>query len=74
MMPDCPPTGANPERIEFFRTTAEQMRTEKVRGSIYIYLKDEWLDRRANPMLRPSGLTGGRSVDVHEVVHGEEVL
>ena len=74
VMSDCPPIGANPECIEFYRPTAEQARTEKVRGPIYIYLKDEWLDRRANPMSQLSELTGGRSVSVDEVVRGEEVL
>lgn len=74
VMSDCLPIGSNPERIEFYRPTAEQMRTKKVRGPIYIYLKDEWIDRRANPMLQLSELTGGRSVPVREVVHSEEVL
>lgn len=74
VMSDCPPIGANPECIEFYRPTAEQARNEKVRGPIYIYLKDEWIARRANPMSQLSELTGGRSVPVHEVVHGEEVL
>ena len=74
VMSDCPPIGANPERIEFYRPTAEQTRTKKVHGPIYVYLKDECLDRHANPMSQLSELTGGRSVDVHEVVHGEGVL
>ena len=74
VMSDCPPIGANPERIEFYRPTAEQARNKKVCGPIYIYLKDEWGDRHANPMLQLSELTGGRSVPVHEVVCGEEVL
>ena len=74
VMSNCPPIGANPERIEFYRPTAEQARTERVHGPIYIYLKDEWLDRCANPMLQLSELTGGRSISVDEVFRGEEVL
>ena len=74
VMSERPPIGANPERIEFYRPTEEQARNKKVRGPIYIYLKDGWIDWHANPMLQLSELTGGRSVPVHGVVRGEEVL
>ena len=74
VMSDCSQIGANPGRIEFYRPTAEQVRTEKVRGSIYIYLKDKQIDRCANLMSQLRELTGGRSVPVDKVVRGEEVL
>ena len=70
VMSDRPPIGANPERIEFYRPTDEQRRTKEIHSSIYIYLKDEHLDRCANPILQLSNLLK------HSVpaVHGEAVL